>query len=72
MERGEMHRGWSKQSKEFEDNLPLDGKVRINWKDIEPEEGIYVGYEAQNYRRCAVRIGSGNIIWIDRAILEKV
>ena len=56
---------------EFKDNLPLDGRVKINWKGAAPEFGTYVGFEAGNTRRCAVRPeGCANLVWIDRAILE--
>lgn len=59
----------------FEDNLPLDGKVKVNWKASKKspaftEEGVYRGYEAGNPRRCAVSIGDRPTVWIDRAILE--
>lgn len=55
----------------FVDKLPLDGKVKINWPDREPEYGIYIGYRAGQPNRCAVTISKGNNIWIDRSILEK-
>jgi hypothetical protein len=63
-------------AEEFKDNLPLDGKVRVNWKASKKtpaftEEGIYKGYLAGNPRRCAVQIGDSTT-WIDRTILEKI
>jgi hypothetical protein len=57
---------------QFKDKLPLNGKVRINWFDRDPEEGIYLGYQAGNPRRCAVTLPDGTNTWIDRNILEKI
>lgn len=58
----------------FEDNLPLNGRVKINWKASSTvpaftENGIYLGYIEGNIRRCAVRV-HGNMIWVDRSILS--
>jgi hypothetical protein len=62
--------------KQFVDDLPLDGKVKVNWKASKKtpaftEEGIYKGYLAGNPRRCAVQI-QGSTTWIDRKILTPV
>lgn len=54
---------------EFDDSLPLDGEVWVNWIDKEREKGVYRGYLVGNPRRCAVKIGE-DTSWIDRAILE--
>jgi hypothetical protein len=62
-------------AEEFEDNLPLDGKVRINWVDGEPEEAIYIGYLVGKSRRCAVKVTRNDKptnIWVDRRLLTAI
>jgi hypothetical protein len=60
-------------AEEFQDDLPLDGEVKVSWTDREPEIGIYRGYLAGFPRRCAIRFG-GNLeaVWVDREIISPV
>lgn len=59
----------------FEENLPLNGWVTVNWKKSKDREafkepGVYRGYEGDNHRRCKVEI-NGTIVWVDRAIISE-
>lgn len=78
MERGDMNKGFPKEPEEFEDNLILNSRVKINWKDAPAEYGIYQGYLGGNTRRCLVYVESDFLglhkvfyIWIDRTIIEQ-
>jgi hypothetical protein len=54
----------------FEDNLPLNGKVRFKG---DGHVYVYRGFEGDNTRRCACVVeGEPWIIWLDRTALTPV
>lgn len=55
---------------DFQDNLPLDGRVRIDGHD---GVFIYRGYHVADVNRCAAESASGGCAaWFDRSLISPV
>lgn len=54
-------------TKQFKDNLPLDGEVHI--KD-DVRIYLYHGYHTQDVNKCAVSVkGENSSKWVDRSLI---
>lgn len=54
----------------FVDLLPLYGEVKVPGTD---EIFVYVGFEGNNTRRCALNPkGFANVVWYDRTVIKPV